>query len=98
MSNNIKPNLYEMFNRYQLPGERRVVEAAAAARFRALVLRAAKDLGFDRVTASVVLIDLAVEQFAQNVPKYEPHHLRETLERAVVHHFGPLDSFTPELG
>jgi hypothetical protein len=79
------PNLTE---RYLVPGERRVVDAEVAAKLRAIASRAALEVGCDKVTAAVVLIDYAVELLASNVPVYGPAEAREALERAIVVHFG----------
>ncbi len=74
--------------RYLVPGERRSVDAEVAAKFRAVVSRAARELGCDKVTAAVVLADYAVELLASNRPAYGPAHAREVCERAILVHFG----------
>jgi len=74
--------------RYLVPGERRVVDVEAAGRLRVAVSEIAALLGFDKVTAAVVLTDYAVELLAANHPEYGPGTAREVLERAVVVHFG----------
>lgn len=73
--------------RWLIPGELRGVDPAAAGRLRAEVSRAAAGIGLDKVTAAVVLIELAVELMASNRPPYDPGTAREVLERAVVRHF-----------
>lgn len=78
------PNLTE---RYLVPGERRVVDVASAVKLRALATRAAADVGMDKVTAAVVLADLAVELLALNRPPYGPEVVREVHERAIVVHY-----------
>lgn len=78
------PNLTE---RYLVPGERRVVDAESAQKLRALASRAAAQVGLDKVTAAVVLIDYAVEQLATNRPPYPPTVAREVSERAIVVHY-----------
>ncbi|MHC4575748.1 MAG: hypothetical protein ACYS76_16790 [Planctomycetota bacterium] len=78
------PNLTE---RYLVPGERRVVDAVAADRLRGLAMRAAAEVGMDKVTAAVVLLDLAVELLATNSPPYGPGVAREVAERAIVVHW-----------
>jgi hypothetical protein len=74
--------------RYLVPGERRVVDAEAAARLRALVTRGAAQVGMDKVTAAIVLLDLAVELLANNAPSYPPATVREVTERAIIVHHG----------
>lgn len=73
--------------RYRVPGERRVVDGAAAARLRALVSKAAAQVGMDKVTAAVVLADYAAELMAANRPPYQPADFREVSERAMLVHF-----------
>jgi hypothetical protein len=73
--------------RYAVPGERRIVDAETAAKLRAIVSRAASELGLDKVTAAVVLADYAVELMAANEPAYEPTSVREVFERAIVVHY-----------
>lgn len=79
------PNLTE---RYLVPGERRVVDGETAAKLRAIVSRAALEVGCDKVTAAVVLADYAVELMASNQPPYGPAEIREMHERAIVVHLG----------
>jgi hypothetical protein len=73
--------------RYLVPGERRVVDANAAHKLRAMTTRAAGDVGLDKVTAAVVLADLAVELLATNSPEYPATVAREVFERAIVVHY-----------
>jgi hypothetical protein len=73
--------------RYLVPGERRVVDAENAAKLRAIVSRAALELGFDKVTSAVVLVDYGVELLATNDPPYPPTSAREVSERAIVVHY-----------
>lgn len=79
------PNLTE---RYLVPGERRVVDGETASKLRAFASRAALEVGCDKVTAAVVLVDYAVELLASNDPPYGPPEAREALERAIIVHFG----------
>jgi hypothetical protein len=74
--------------RLRVPGEDRVIDAAFARGMRNRTLGVARDLGFDKVTAAVVMLDLAVELLATNDPRYGPEVARELLERAVVVHYG----------
>lgn len=84
------PNLTE---RYLVPGERRVVDAVAAQKLRALASKAAATVGMDKVTAAVVLADYAVELLATNDPKYPPGVVREIFERAMIVQFGGGEAF-----
>lgn len=73
--------------RYLVPGERRVVDTEAAEKLRAIVSRAAFELGFDKITSAVVLVDYGIELLATNDPVYPPTLAREVSERAIVVHY-----------
>lgn len=76
--------------RYLMPGENRRVDTVAASGLRRHVVAVAAQLGLDKVSAAVVLIDLAVELLRANPAPYAyaPPQVREVLERAVLVHFG----------
>jgi hypothetical protein len=71
-----------------VPGELRVIDSLAATKFRAATLHAAAELGFDKVTAGVTLLDFAVRLLAGNDPKMRVELVREAVERAVTEHYG----------
>jgi len=70
-----------------IPGERREVIEEAAAKLRHHLVAAAAELGFDKVSTAVVLVDCAVRLMSQNDPPYPPETVRESVERAIVHHY-----------
>lgn len=79
-------------DRYLVPGENRRVDPEAAARFRAFASRAALELGFDKVTAAIVLQDMALELLASQRPAVAHGRVREAFERSFVVHFAGGDA------
>ena len=71
-----------------IPGEATVIDPTAAERLCGRTLAVAKDLGFDKVSAGVVLLDLAILLMRENRPPVRPELIREVLERAVATHYG----------
>ena len=74
-----------------VPGENRAIDPRPAEVFKQKVAAAGVEMGFDKVTAGVVLMDYAVELFRRNEPVYGPASCVETLQRAIYRHFGELE-------
>lgn len=75
--------------RWLVPREGRRVDPVAAHRFSAIAEKVAAECGFDKVTAAVVLIDLATELIREN-PRTsgDPGYLKDILDLATEVHFG----------
>jgi hypothetical protein len=73
-----------------VPGENRAIDPRPAEILRERVAAVASEMGFDKVTAGVVLMDYAVQLFRRNEPVYGPAACVETLQRAVYRHFGEV--------
>lgn len=67
-----------------VPGEMRTVDREAARKLGYLAQRAAGELGFDKVTAGVALLDLAVGLLRTNSPPVPEERVREAFERALA--------------
>jgi hypothetical protein len=73
-----------------VPGENRAIDPRPAEVFRERVAAIGVEMGFDKVTAGVVLLDYAVQLFRSNEPVYGPAACVEALQRAVYRHFGEI--------